>query len=97
MTATTHNLVPETLGTMTLSSIAGLIEADWSTKGTGVNYAAEPYLKAMSSLVSVEDDYFLDPGAQIVSYFLANATSWRGETAKAVKAELRKRLKAHYG
>ena len=64
--------------------IAREIRADWQK----VNYAAEPYLRAMSSLLEVEDGYGADRGADIIRYFLANATSWRGETARRIKAEL---------
>jgi len=35
----------------------------------------------------------LDSGKSIVSYFLANAGQWRGEVAKEVKAELKRRVK----
>ena len=55
-------------------------------------YAA-PYLQAMSCLNSVDDNYILDSGRSIVSYFLANAGSWRGETAKRIKAELKAMVK----
>jgi hypothetical protein len=32
----------------------------------------------------------MDTGKSIVLYFLSNAGTWRGETAKRVKAELKK-------
>jgi hypothetical protein len=47
----------------------------------------------MSYLNSVDDNYILDSGRSIVSYFLANAGSWRGETAKRIKAELKAMVK----
>jgi hypothetical protein len=72
--------------------LAALIRADWSQQGKGVNYAAVPYLDAMHSLTNVNDMYGADSGDMIVAYFLSNASSWRGETAKAVKAELRRRI-----
>jgi hypothetical protein len=74
---------------MTLSQIAGLVYDDWKN----VNYAAKPYLEAMSTLQNVSDMYMMDPGSSIVAYFLGNATSWRGEVAKAVKKELQRRIK----
>jgi hypothetical protein len=81
---------------VTLSDLAILIRADWRhTSKNGVNYAAEPYLTAMQSLNVVnprEAQYGLDPGDEIVAYFLANATSWRGDVARSVKAELKRRL-----
>lgn len=69
-----------------LSQIAREIKADWKN----VNYAAKPYLDAMAGLNSIDDNYYCDSGKSVVLYFLANASSWRGEKAKAVKAELKK-------
>lgn len=68
-----------------LSAIAAEIRQDWKK----VNYAAKPYLDAMGSLNSINDNYFMDSGKSIVLYFLSNASSWRGEVAKRVKAELK--------
>jgi hypothetical protein len=76
-----------------LSDLAAMIQRDWSSQGKGVNFAAKPYLEAMRSLTTVRDRYGMDPGESIVAYFLSNATSWKGPTAKAVKTELRRRLK----
>jgi len=75
---------------MSLSELAGRVRRDWGSK---VNFAAKPYLSAMGSLNDITDQYGLDSGQSIVAYFLSNASSWRGEEAKAVKAELKKRLK----
>ena len=69
-----------------LSVIAREIRADWAK----VNYAAKPYLDAMAQLNSIDDNYYADSAKSVVLYFLANATSWRGEKAKAIKAELKK-------
>jgi hypothetical protein len=74
-------------------TIAGEIQKDWGGK---VNYAAKPYLDAMSSLDKIGDKYYADSGASVVAYFLANAQSWRGAKAKEVKKELNKMLKATY-
>jgi hypothetical protein len=79
-----------TLPTMSLASIASLIRRDWGAK---VNFAAKPYLSAMASLQSVRDSYGYDNGKSIVIYFLSNASTWRGDVAKAVKAELKARVK----
>lgn len=72
----------------TLREIAGEIRRDWKR----VNYAAAPYVEAMGTLDSIEQDYFMDSGRRIVGGFLANAGSWRGEVARRVKAELREML-----
>jgi len=73
-----------------LSTIAREIRATWPN----VNYAAKPYLAAMSGLGSIKDTYGYDSASSVVVYFLSNAASWRGEDAKRIKAELKDMLKA---
>jgi hypothetical protein len=68
-----------------LSNIAHDIRRDWKQ----VNYAAKPYLSAMSELDQVTDSYMYDTGKSIVRYFLANARAWRGPVAQTIKAELK--------
>lgn len=68
-----------------LATIAREIRADW----TKPYFGAVPYLQAMGTLHSIRDDYYQDSGRSIVLYFLANAGTWRGETARRVKAELK--------
>ena len=74
---------------MTVDQLAAVIRLDW----TKLNFAARPYLDAMDSLKKVSDNYHFDSGRSVVSYFLANSSTWRGETARNVKAELKQRLK----
>jgi hypothetical protein len=69
----------------TISTIAREISRDWKN----VNYAAKPYLEAMRSLDSVNDSYYQDSAKSVVSYFLANASGYRGDTAKSHKAALK--------
>lgn len=80
-TATTPTPDPRSLRV-----IAAEIEENWGAK---VNYAARPYLDAMASLDTINDRYYMDNATSIVRYFLANATTWRGDTARTVKAELK--------
>lgn len=75
------------LSTLNIAGLARVISEDWKN----VNYAALPYLQAMRQLDTVQSSYGLDDGKGIVLYFLCNASSWRGEVAKAVKAELKRR------
>lgn len=72
-----------------LYQIAAEISKDWKK----VNFAAKPYLEAMYSLDSITDKYIMDSGKSIVAYFLSNASTWRGETAKRIKKELNDILK----
>lgn len=75
--------------TRSISDIAREIRSDWSKQGKGVNYAAKPYLEAMFNLDKITDKYMHDSGKSVVLYFLANAQTWKGETAKRIKAELK--------
>jgi len=68
-----------------IRSIALDIRKEW----VKVNYAAKPYLDAMLELDSINDKYYLDSAKSVVMYFLANASSFRNERAKALKAELK--------
>ena len=58
-----------------------------------VNFAAKPYLAAMMGMGDINEQFGYDSGRSIVIYFLNNASSWRGDVAKRVKAELRAMLK----
>lgn len=75
---------------MNISQIAGVAFKDFKP----MNFAAKPYADAMLSLDTVNDDYGLDSGKSIVTYFLGNAQTWRGDVAKAVKKELNSRIKS---
>jgi hypothetical protein len=72
----------------TLSTIARDVRRDWSN----VNYAAKPYLAAMGQLDRISDRYHYDSAESVVRYFLSNASAWRGDTAKRIKAELKAML-----
>ena len=74
----------------TLSEIAREIRKDW----TKPYFGAKPYLDAMSTLNSVNDNYGMDSGRSIVIYFLANAQTWKGPVARQIKVELNAMLKA---
>jgi hypothetical protein len=47
----------------------------------------------MYSMNTINDNYGCDSGRSIVNYFLSNATTWKGETAREIKKELNKRVK----
>lgn len=65
--------------------IAREIKADWKN----VYFGAVPYLDAMLSLRNMQDTYGTDDARTIVVYFLANAATWKGETARRIKLELK--------
>ena len=70
-----------------ICQIAAEIRADWGAK---VNFAAKPYLAAMLSVRNLSDSYGCETAKTQVLYFLSNASTYRGEKAKALKAELKK-------
>ena len=72
-----------------LSTIAREIAQDWRKPYFG----AVPYLQAMSTLDDINQPYGYDSGESIVRYFLCNASTWRGEHARRIKAELKELLK----
>jgi len=74
----------ETKPVRSLSVIAKEIRSDWKN----VSPHAEVYLGPMQTLDKITDNYFADTAKYVVLYFLANATSWRGEKAREIKKEL---------
>lgn len=72
-----------------ISEIATEIAKDWKKPYFG----AVPYLRAMMCLGGVDDKYGFDDARGIITYFLANASSWRGDTARRIKAELKSMIK----
>ena len=75
--------------TRDINVIANEIIRDWKKPYFG----AVPYLTAMRYLSSIRESYYEESAASIVRYFLSNASSWRGDTARRVKAELKAMLK----
>jgi hypothetical protein len=69
-----------------LAAIARDIKRTWPKPYFG----AVPYITAMSQLDAVTDTYVSESGKSVVLYFLANASTWRGEDAQRIKKELKK-------
>jgi hypothetical protein len=68
-----------------INEIAREIDNKWKN----IYFGARPYLNAMYSLKSVDDNYGHDSAESIIRYFLGNASTWRGEDAKRIKNELK--------
>ena len=73
-----------------ISEIAREIRKVWPNPYFG----AAPYLAAMRELTTIADAVGYDSGKSIVLYFLSNATTWRGDDARRIKAELKALTKA---
>jgi hypothetical protein len=89
-----NNLISMVLGEQKVTPrplhvIAKEIKDDWKN----VYFGAKPYLEAMATLSNIQDMFCLDDGKDIVIRFLCNASSWRGEKARAIKKELNAMIK----
>lgn len=76
-----------------LSTIAVEISRLWPR----VSFNARPYLDAMYTLDSLDDQYGADDAVSIVLYFLSNSRGWRGPRARQIKAELKAMVRDFYG
>lgn len=72
-----------------IHEVATDIRREWSN----VHYTAKPYLVAMFWLTDKHSKYGLDSADDIVLRFISNATSFRGERARELKAELKQIIK----
>lgn len=77
----------------TFRQIAKDIKSTW----LNVYFGAVPYLEAMLELDTTNPDamYYYDRAEDIALYFLANASTFRGNDAKRLKDELKKLI--NYG
>ena len=74
-----------------LSEIGKEIQQECADKSFYVY--AQPYVEPLTQLHSINDQFYADSATSVVRYALANLTGWRGEKAKAIKAELNYLLK----
>lgn len=74
-----------------LREIAAEIKADPAYQSSA--WCAGPYVDAMLTMDSVNEDYHADSGKSVVLYGLGNLKSWRGDTARRIKAELKAMVK----
>ena len=69
--------------------IANEILNDWKAPYFG----AKPYLAAMLTINNELENYGHDTAKSIILYFLSNASAYRGDKAKQLKAELKNLIK----
>lgn len=72
-----------------LYEIAADIKRTWARPYFGV----APYLQAMSQLDKITDRFYDDDAKSIVVYALSNMTTFRGDDARRLKAELKALIK----
>lgn len=77
----------ENIQDKTINQLGRLIAKDWPKPYFG----AVPYIRALQEI----DDgkYLHEDEKTIVIYFLSNARNWKGDIAKKVKEELKRRHK----
>lgn len=68
-----------------LSQIGREIQRTWPKPYFG----AVPYIQALASSEIDSGHYGCDDARGIILYFLSNATTWRGDDARRIKAELK--------
>lgn len=73
--------------------IAKDIRDDYRSKGKPVHPYAAPYVDAMAQLETIDQMYYADTADSVVRYALSNLSSWRGDKAREIKAELKSMLK----
>ena len=75
----------------TFSQIVKEIRKVWKN----IYFGAEPYLQALSQVHSSDKNapYLFETAKDQVVYLLANMTTFRGEDARRIKAELKEMIK----
>ena len=73
-----------------LYEIGREIKRIWCAK---VYFGAVPYLDALCTLQDKNSEYGCDSAESIVNYFLGNASTFKGDEARKLKAELKAAIK----
>lgn len=70
--------------------IAKDIKTEWGSK---IYFGAVPYLEAMQFIANKNDKYGCDNVESILTYFLSNSSTFRGERAIELKEEIKNIIK----
>ncbi len=68
-----------------ISEIAREIKKEWVNPSS----SAIPYINAMLTMNTIDDNYGYDTARDIITYFMRNATHFKGEAARRIKSELK--------
>jgi hypothetical protein len=89
-----HQPKENNMSTITLPALYDLApRIEREGRGKSWYAYAKPYVEALYSLETANDNYYADTGRSIVSYALANLGQWRGDEAREVKSLLKLHLK----
>lgn len=78
--------------TRPIHEIAAEIENDYAARGKPLYFGAVPYVQAMRRLDKYTDNYYEDDAVSVLTYALSNLSTWRGDTARRAKAEMKAML-----
>ncbi|BCG50270.1 hypothetical protein [Ralstonia phage RP13] len=82
----------ESVKSLSIMQIAAIIDQDWNNAG---KIYATNHIIRLKQMYTIKDSVGADKGDWNVAYFLANASTWKGNTARIIKAELKRRLKEY--
>lgn len=74
--------------TCTISVLFRMVRKDWKN----TYFGAVPYIDALLCCQSLDSMYGVETARDLIPYFLANANTWRGDVARMIKKELKRRL-----
>ena len=75
----------------TLREIARDALNDPTLKGSARAWST-PYLNALTHCETASDTYIFETAREQIPYALSNLQSWRGDSARGIKAELKSHL-----
>ena len=78
-----------------LHEIAAAIVDDFVVANRAMSYELAACVDAMPDLTHLHEPYLAERSSSVVACFMGSASSWRGERARRLKAELRGALKQH--
>ena len=78
--------------TRPIYEIANDIIRDHKEQGRSLYFGAVPYVEAMQYLDKVTDYFGEDDAVSVLTYAVSNLGTWKGETARAVKKEIKAML-----
>ena len=82
-----------------IAQITEIVKAELPDVLSALDTSPKAYLKslimAMGTLNTIEDNYYLDSGLEVVAKFVDSSRAWNSETGKLVRAELERRVEDH--
>jgi|688.fasta_scaffold641271_1 hypothetical protein len=80
------------LSPFTVDALARFALNDPTLTGNARTFA-RPYLEALTACETLADNYGADSARMLAAYAVSNLGAWRGDSARAWKAEMNARLR----